>query len=46
MTRREIPVEGMHCEACERAVESALSLLEGVREANADHRAGRVRGQL
>lgn len=43
MTRTEIPVEGMHCTGCERALSSALERLEGVRETRADHRAGRVR---
>ena len=43
MTRIEIPVQGMHCDGCERAVSRALERLEGVRDANADHRAGRVR---
>lgn len=43
MTRIEIPVEGMHCEGCEGAVSKALERLEGVRDAKADHREGRVR---
>lgn len=43
MTRTEIKVEGMHCTGCEHAVSSALERLEGVRDARADHEAGRVR---
>jgi copper chaperone CopZ len=43
MTRLEIPVAGLHCEGCERALQAALGRLEGVRHAVADHRAQRVR---
>lgn len=43
MTRIQIDVEGMHCTGCERAVSSGLERLEGVREAQADHEAARVR---
>jgi copper chaperone len=43
MTRVEIPVQGMSCGGCERAVQAALSQLEGVSSAEADHTAGRVR---
>lgn len=43
MSRIEIPVEGMRCEGCERAVRAALTRLDGVRDAKADHRAKRVR---
>ncbi len=43
MPRIEIPVEGMSCEGCERTVQSALGNLGGVRTADADHRARRVR---
>jgi copper chaperone len=43
MPRIEIPVEGMTCEGCERTVQSALGALEGVRTADADHEAKRVR---
>ena len=43
MSRIEIPVEGMRCEGCERTVQAALTRIEGVRDAKADHQAGRVR---
>lgn len=43
MSRVEIPVEGMHCTGCERAVSTALTRTEGVRDAKADFQEGRVR---
>jgi copper chaperone CopZ len=43
MSRIEIPVEGMLCEGCERTVQAALTRIEGVRDAKADHQAKRVR---
>ncbi len=43
MSRIEIPVGGMRCEGCERTVQATLMQVEGVRDAKADHRAGRVR---
>lgn len=43
VTRIDIPVEGMQCEGCERAVSMALRRLEGVRDVTADHHQGRVR---
>ena len=43
MARVEIPVQGMTCGGCERSVQAALSQLEGVSGAEADHTAGRVR---
>lgn len=43
MTRIDIPVQGMHCEGCERAVRASLTQLDGVRDAKAAHQAGRVR---
>lgn len=43
MARTEITVEGMHCEGCERAVSAALERLDGVRGADADRDAERVR---
>lgn len=39
----EIPVSGMVCGVCERRVSAALARLEGVREAEADRLAERVR---
>ena len=41
--RIEIPVDGMRCESCERAVGKALERLDGVTAADADHEAKRVR---
>lgn len=32
----------MHCPGCERTLEVALTRLDGVREAEADHRTARV----
>lgn len=43
MARVEIPVQGMTCGGCERSVQAALTQLEGVSGAEADHTAGRVR---
>lgn len=43
MSTVEIPVQGMCCERCERPVQAALTHVEGVLDANADHRAARVR---
>jgi len=43
MTRIEIAVKGMTCGGCERSVQAALSGLEGVTDAQADHTAERVR---
>lgn len=43
MSRILIPVQGMRCEGCEHAVQSALLRLEGVRDAKADRNADRVR---
>ena len=43
MARIEIPVRGMRCGGCERALQVVLGELEGVQEATADHRARRVR---
>lgn len=40
--RTEVPVRGMACGACERRVSAALARLDGVREAEADHRTARV----
>ena len=36
-------VHGMHCGACENRIQKALSRLEGVKRASADHQAGVVR---
>ncbi len=36
-------VSGMHCGACENRIQKALSRLEGVKRASADHQAGEVR---
>ena len=38
--RRTITVEGMTCEHCEEAVETALEDVEGVSDATADRDAG------
>ncbi len=35
-----LTVEGMGCEGCEDIVENALSGVDGVEEANADHEEG------
>lgn len=43
MRRIEIAVEGMTCGGCERSVQAALSRVEGVSGAQADHTADRVR---
>lgn len=43
MARVEIPVQGMGCGGCERTVQAALGQLEGVRGAEVDHTAARVR---
>lgn len=43
MSRIEIPVKGMACESCERTVQAALTGLDGVRNAVADHELARVR---
>lgn len=43
MPRIQIPVRGMQCVSCERTVQAALTEIEGVRDAEADHRVGRVR---
>ncbi len=43
MSRILIRVEGMRCDGCERAIQSALCRLEGVREAKANRKADRVR---
>lgn len=42
MTERQFYIEGMTCPGCERTLENAVSRLEGVYEA----RAGRKRGRL
>lgn len=38
-----LQVEGMTCTGCEQRLGKALGRLDGVREATADHRTGRVR---
>lgn len=43
MARLEIPVEGMQCTGCERTLSNALERLDGVRRAEADHTAARVK---
>jgi copper chaperone CopZ len=43
MARVEIPVEGMHCGGCERTLSTALKRLDGVRDAQADRVAGKVK---
>lgn len=43
---RTIEVKGMTCEGCENAVRNALSRLDGVLDARADHTAGRVTVEL
>lgn len=42
MARIALTVKGMTCDGCERRVSSALTRLDGVREAKADHHAERV----
>lgn len=37
-----IPVQGMTCGACENTIRRALTAVEGVQEANADHQTGSV----
>ena len=43
MSERQIQVTGLKCEGCERAVETALTAVEGVEAASADHKTGTVR---
>ena len=40
--RRTITVEGMSCTGCEQNVTNALTNVEGVRRADADHETGEV----
>lgn len=40
--QRTIPVDGMTCDGCERSIQSALTGLEGVHSATADHSLGTV----
>lgn len=42
MSDRELWVSGMKCAGCERAVETAISSVDGVERAKADHTTGRV----
>lgn len=42
MARIDLTVKGMTCDGCERRVSGALTRLEGVRDARADHVAERV----
>lgn len=42
MARIVMTVKGMTCDGCERRVSGALTRLDGVRNAKADHRAERV----
>jgi copper chaperone len=42
MSETTMTVGGMKCGGCEKAVESALSALEGVASASADHTSGTV----
>lgn len=38
----ELEIRGLHCTGCERSVERAVARLDGVHEARADHRVGRL----
>jgi copper chaperone CopZ len=40
--RRTITVEGMNCTGCEQKVTNALTTIDGVRRAEADHDTGEV----
>lgn len=40
--QRTIPVDGMTCGGCEQSVQSALTGLDGVHSATADHTLGSV----
>ena len=40
--QRTIPVNGMTCDGCEQSVQSALTGLDGVHNATADHTLGSV----
>ncbi|SNZ06964.1 copper chaperone [Natronoarchaeum philippinense] len=42
MTQRTIEVDGMACGGCEETVTEALTELDGVESADADHEAGTV----
>lgn len=42
VAKLEIPVQGMHCDGCERTLSLALTRLDGVRDATADRDAERV----
>lgn len=42
MKKLTLDVEGMKCEGCENAVDSALSGVEGVRRADVSHEDGRA----
>ena len=42
MERRTIPIDGMDCTSCEQAVTTALTNVEGVRRADADHETDEV----
>jgi copper chaperone CopZ len=41
-TKYELEVTGMGCGGCESKVEAALTALEGVERASADHETGKV----
>lgn len=43
MTTWTLAIDGMTCEGCSSRVEEGLTELDGVREAEADHEAGRAR---
>lgn len=45
-TEKSLQVGGMDCSACQNRLRTALSRLEGVIKADADHRAGRVTVRL
>lgn len=42
MTETVLQVSGMTCDGCERSIVNALRRLDGVEQARADHKTGRV----
>ena len=43
MKEIELNVEGMHCEGCENRIKNVLKTVEGVKEAEASHKEGKVK---
>lgn len=46
MTKIKIKTSGMHCTSCEMLLQDALSEIEGVKGAKADHKNGLVQVEL